>query len=220
MDFDFRFAASILPELLQGLWVTVQATAMGFTIAIVLGLAVAIVRRTRLWPLRALLRVYVEVMRGTPLLVLLYFLFFVLPDVGIVLPSLVVGVIGIGAYYSGYTAEVFRAGIASVDQGQWDAATAVSLPRAHTWRTIVLPQALRAIAPSLGNYANQMFKDSAILAAITVLELLFRAKRIGSSTFQYVEPLTMAGLLFLVISIPTALAIRRLERRLHAPQRG
>jgi polar amino acid transport system permease protein len=214
MTWDNEFALSILPDLLSGLWITIQATMAGIAIALVLGLVVAVIRFLRIPALSALFGLYVHFIRGTPLLVQAYAAFFILPDFGIVLSPLITGITVLGINYSAYTAEVYRSGIEDVDKGQWEAATALSLPARPTWTRIVLPQAVRSIVPVLGNYWIQMFKDSAILSAITMAELLYVGQTIGSSEFRYLEPLTLVGVLFLAVSYPASVLIRRLERHL------
>lgn len=209
-----EFAVAILPALLRGLWTTVQITVAGTAIALVVGLVFAVVRFPRVPVLSQVFDFIVLFIRGTPLLVQAYMAFFVLPMYGIRLSALTTGIIVIGLNYSAYTAEVYRSGIEDLPKGQWEAATALSLPARATWTRIVLPQAVRGIIPVLGNYFIQMFKDSAILSAITVMELLAVARQIGSSNFRYVEPLTIAGLLFLLVSYPASRFIGRLERRL------
>jgi polar amino acid transport system permease protein len=161
---------------------------------------------------------YVQFVRGTPLLVQAYTAFFVLPAYGLRLSALATGILVMGVNYSAYCAEVYRAGIEDVPSGQWEAATALSLPAPTTWGRVILPQAIRSVVPVLGNYLVQMFKDSAVLAAITVFELLNAAQSIGSSSFRYLEPLTLAGLLFFLVSFPASHFFRTLERRL-APTR-
>ncbi|MGH3518328.1 MAG: ectoine/hydroxyectoine ABC transporter permease subunit EhuD [Haloechinothrix sp.] len=214
MKWDNEFALSILPELFNGLLVTLQVTFAGIAIALVIGLVVAVVRYVRIPVLSHVFNFYVQFVRGTPLLVQAYTVFFILPDYGLTLSPLLTGIIVMGVNYSAYTAEVYRAGIEGVDKGQWEASTALSLPSRATWTRIVLPQAVRTIVPMQGNYLIQMFKDSAILFAITVIELLGAAQTIGSSNFRYLEPLTLAALLFLAISYPASVLVRRLERRL------
>ena len=211
---DWAFAWDILPDLLRGLWVTVQATAVGIVIAMVLGLVLAIARRSTIkvisWPVAA----FVEFVRGTPLLVQLFFLFYVLPTTfDVVLSGFVTGALGLGIHFACYTSESYRAGIESVDRGQWEAATAVNLNAATTWTKVVLPQAIPTVIPALGNYLVAMLKDAPLLSTITVLELLAEAKRIQSVTFRPTEAFTMAGVLFLAVSIPSATLVRFLERR-------
>jgi polar amino acid transport system permease protein len=211
---SWDYVGDIMPQLLDGLWITVQATLLGSLVAFVLGLVWAIALRSPTrwvtWPVGAV----VEFVRNTPLLVQLFFLFFVLPSWGLSFGALTTGVIGLGLHYSTYTAEVYRAGIDAVPEGQWEAATALSLPRGRTWVAVILPQAFRRVVPALGNYVIAMFKDTPMLSAITVGDMLFEANSIGATTFDYMEPITVVGVLFIVISYPTSVLLRVLERRL------
>lgn len=213
MIWDNAFAISIIPELLWGLLTTVQITVVGMAIAAALGLVVAVFRYLRIPVLSRVLGALVYFIRGTPLLVQAFFVFYVLPEYGIAMSALATGIIVIGVNYSAYTAEVYRSGIEGVPAGQWEASTALNLPRARTWTAIILPQAVRRVVPLLGNYLVQMFKDSAILSAITVYELMSVAKAIGQSDFRYIEPFTLAALLYLIVSVPCTLILRRLEIR-------
>lgn len=213
MIWDNAFAISIIPDLLRGLVTTVQITFAGMAIAAALGLVVAVFRYLHIPVVSQVLGFLVYFIRGTPLLVQAFFVFYVLPEYGITMSALVTGIIVIGVNYSAYTAEVYRSGIEGVPAGQWEASTALNLPRGRTWTRIVLPQAIRRVVPLLGNYLIQMFKDSAILSAITVYELMSVAKAIGQSEFRYIEPFTIAALLFLIVSVPCTLVLRRLEIR-------
>ena len=214
MIWNWEFAASILPEILRGLGVTLLAVALGMAIALVLGLVWTIARRSQrrviAWPVTG----FVEFVRSTPLLVQLFFLFYVLPTIGIVLSPLVAGVLALGIHYSCYTSEVYRAGINAIPSGQWEAAKALNFSRWQTYRYVILPQAIPPIIPALGNYLIAMFKDAPLLSAITVLEILQRAKIIGSETFRYLEPFTIVGVIFLILSLLSGLAVNHLERRL------
>lgn len=209
---DWGFAWSILPELGLGLLVTLQATVLGSLVAFSLGLVFALLLRGPAavrWPVRGL----IELVRSTPLLVQVLFLFFVLPDFGVVLSTLQVGVIALGLHYATYTADVYRAGIDAVPAGQWEAARALSLPPGRTWTRVILPQAVPRVLPALGNHVISMFKETPLLIAIGVLDIVGRAREVGGGTFRYVEAYTLAGLLFLALSYPAALLVRRLERR-------
>ena len=217
MVWNWHFSAHILPGLLSGLLVTVELTLAGSAGAMVLGLVWAMIRRKGLPVLSPLVRLVIEFVRGTPLLVQAYFLFYVFPNYGITLPALATGMITLAINYSAYTAEVYRAGIESVPRGQWEAAGALNLPARRLWQAIVIPQALRAVLPALGNYVIAMFKDSAILSVITVPEVMSHAVSIGSSTFRYLEPFTIAGILYFAVSYPSVRLIRSAERRLAAP---
>ncbi len=214
MIFDWGYAWDIAPRLAEGLLVTIQATAIGMVVALTLGLVLALLRRSRYallaWPAGAL----VEFVRSTPLLVQIYFLFYILPDAGLRLSPLTTGVLALGLHYAAYCSEVYRAGFESVPRGQWEAATALNLGRWRTMKDIVIPQAIPPIVPALGNYLVAMFKDTPLLSAITVVEVLQAAKLIGAETFRYVEPLTLVGVLFLVLSLLSAAAIRWVEARL------
>lgn len=216
--FDWGFIWQILPDLLGGLVVTIEATFAGFAVAAVLGLLMALGRRTEnrwiSYPIGGL----VEFVRSTPLLVQLFFFFFVLPRYGIRLPPFVVGTFVLGLHYGTYTSEVYRAGIDAIERGQWEAATALNFSPTYTWTGIILPQAIPPMIPALGNYLVAMFKESAQLAAITVTELLLTARAIGTQEFRFLEPITMVGLLYFLVSYPSALLVQRLEAR-YARQR-
>lgn len=210
---DWEYAARCLPVLLRGLVVTMEATFLGMALALALGLVWAALGRTSSLALRGLARSVVEVVRSTPLLVQLYFLFYVLPETGLRFSPLVTGVLGLGLHYSAYLAEVYRAGIDAVPQGQWEAASVLGVSRRRTFVSIILPQALRPMIPVLGNYLVAMFKDTPLLSAITVLELLSRAKLLGAAEFRYLEPLTLVGVLLLITSLGASRLVLELEHR-------
>lgn len=211
---DWEFAWRILPELLRGLVITVQATLLGMTLALVLGLLWAMLQRSHVRGAARATRIVVDFIRNTPLLVQIYFLFYVMPDLGLTLAPLATGILALGLHYSAYTAEIYRAGLDGVPPGQWEAAAALDLSAAQTFRHVVLPQAIPPIVPALGNRFIALFKDTPMLSAITVVELLQRAKIIGSDSFRYLEPITLVGLLFLLLSLVSAWAVQRLENRL------
>jgi polar amino acid transport system permease protein len=210
---DWNYAISILPALLRGLQVTLVATVLGSLLAFVLGLVFAVILRGRVPVVDPLLRGFIELWRSTPLLVQAYLIYQVLPDAGITLNSLTAGILALGLHYACYTSEVYRAGIEAVPRGQWEAATALSLPRHRVWLGVVLPQAIPRVVPALGNYVISMFKEVPLLLAIGLVEVVTAANQITAQTFRPVEPFTMAGILFLLISYPASLLVRRLERR-------
>ncbi|WP_114855118.1 ectoine/hydroxyectoine ABC transporter permease subunit EhuD [Brachybacterium sp. YJGR34] len=208
---SWEHAAAALPALLEGFKVTLLATLLGTLIAVVLGLVVAIVRRTAPRILSLPVTGAVEFIRMTPLVVQLVFANLVLSQF---FETLTIGIWVLGIHYTTYMAEVYRAGIDSVAKGQWEAATALSLPRARTWRAIVIPQAVRNTLPALGNYAISMFKETPFLIVIFISEMVNQAQNYGANTYRYTEPITMAGLIFLAASYPMSLLIRRLEKKL------
>ncbi|MFI8995374.1 ectoine/hydroxyectoine ABC transporter permease subunit EhuD [Streptomyces sp. NPDC053542] len=214
MNWNWNAVGDFMPMFLHGLLVTLEALALGSLIAFVLGLVWAMAQRSEhavvRWPVVGI----TEFIRNTPLLVQLFFLYYVLPEWGITLSALTTGVIGLGLHYSTYTAEVYRAGIDGVPVGQWEAATALSLPRMRTWGAVILPQAIRRVVPALGNYVVAMLKDTPMIFVIGVLEMLGEARQFSSQTFQTIEPYTVVGLAFIVIAYPASLLLRALERRL------
>jgi polar amino acid transport system permease protein len=216
MNWDWAWTKDFSPELFTtGLKVTVQITLLGAIVAFTLGLVLALLRRSSIAWVSTPTRWFIEFVRSTPLLVQLFFLYYVVPGtLGIKASALVTGVIGLGVHYACYTSEVYRAGIDGVPKGQWEAATALNLPRSRTWTSVILPQAIRKVLPALGNYLVAIFKESPQLSIITVLDVMGFAQDLGSERFRYLEPLTLAGLFFLVLAIPSSILIRRLERRL------
>lgn len=213
MEWDWTYVREILPDLARGVVVTVQATLMGSMVAMILGLLVAVARRSSNRLIAVPINVANDFIRGTPLLVQLYFLFFMLPDIGILLSPLTAGVIGLGVHYSAYTSEVYRAGIDNVSRGQWEAAKAVNLTLSETWRHVILPQAIPPMIPALANYIVAMFKETPLLMAITVVELMNAARSVANESYRYLEPMTLVGVFFLIVSVPAVMMLRYLERR-------
>ena len=205
------FALSILPILGIGLVVTIEATVLGFAVALVVGLGLALLRRSRLRAIAWPAGMVIEFIRDTPLLVQLYFLYFVLPDYGITLPAFATGVFALGLQYSAYTSEVYRAGLDAVPNGLWEAALALNMSRTRTYQVVIIPQAIPRILPALGNYLVSMMKDTPVLSTVTVAEMLNLANVIGDRTFRYLVPLSMVGLIFLLLTMICTAGLRRLE---------
>ncbi|MDQ0748703.1 ectoine/hydroxyectoine ABC transporter permease subunit EhuD [Streptomyces afghaniensis] len=214
MKWDWSAVSGFMPQFWEGLLVTLQILALGSLISFALGLVWALLMRVPsrwvTWPLG----VVTEFVRNTPLLVQLFFLFYVLPEWGLTFSALATGVFAIGLHYSTYTMQVYRAGIEAVPVGQWEAATALNLPLRRTWTAVILPQAVRRVVPALGNYVISMLKDTPMVMAITVLELLGQARLYSQEHFQFTEPLTVIGVAFILISYLASLLMRALERRL------
>ncbi|MGR9258557.1 ectoine/hydroxyectoine ABC transporter permease subunit EhuD [Rhizobium leguminosarum] len=213
MEWDWEFAWKILPKLIDGVKITVYASILASIVALLLGLALAIAMRSAHPIVASAVRACIEFIRGTPLLVQLYFTFYVLPDVGIYLSPLMAGVLTLGIHYSSYTSEVYRAGIDNVDRGLWEASTALNLTRTQTWRHVIIPQAVPPMVPVLGNYIVAMFKETPLLSMITVIELMGQARIIANINYRYLEPMTLVGIFFLTISIPSVIALNYMERR-------
>jgi polar amino acid transport system permease protein len=210
---DWTVVEEFMPRFWDGVLVTLQALVIGSLLAFALGLVWAIAQRSTLvwvrWPVTAV----TEFIRNTPLLVQLFFLFYVIPEWGPSMSPLTTGIIGLGLHYSTYTAEVYRAGIEGVPAGQWEAATALSMPKVRTWTAVILPQAIRRVVPALGNYVVSMLKDSPLIAVIGAFEMLGEAQAFSNETFT-TEALTVVGVAFILIAYPASLLLRVLERRL------
>jgi polar amino acid transport system permease protein len=218
---DGSYALDTVPELLAAFFqATLVLTVLGTIIGASLGLVFAIVRWTKVPVLSQATWAFIEFIRGTPVIIQLIFLFYVLPDIGLTMSPMTTAAVGFGVHYACYYAEVYRAGITAVPVGQWEASTAVHLSRSRTWRRVILPQAIRNVLPSLGNYAIALFKETPYAGLITVLEMVRQAKEIGSITGEYLEPFTLAGMIFLAASYTTALLVRRLERHLETSPRA
>lgn len=215
-EWDWAFLAAQAPGLLAAAPLTVGAALAAFAIAAVLGLPLALAREARSPWLRRPAGAAAEFVRRTPLLVQIYVVYYALPGWGLTLPALTAGVLTLGLHYATYLAEVYRAGLASVPAGQRDACRALGLSRWTGFRRVILPQALVPVAPALGNHLIMLFKETPLLSAIAVVELLQRAKIVGAMTFRYTEVITTVGLIFLAVSLASAWALRRLERRLGA----
>ncbi|MER6069459.1 ectoine/hydroxyectoine ABC transporter permease subunit EhuD [Streptomyces puniciscabiei] len=214
MKWDWNAVSDFMPDFWQGLLVTLEAVALGSLLSFTLGLVWTLLMRTPSRWVRWPVGVVTEFVRNTPLLVQLFFLFYVLPEWGVTFSALTTGVFAIGLHYSTYTMQVYRAGIEAVPAGQWEAATALNLPRRRTWTVVILPQAIRRVVPALGNYVIAMLKDTPMLMTITVLDMLGRARLFSQQHFQFTEPLTVIGVAFILISYLASLLMRALERRL------
>lgn len=206
----------VLPLLLRGFGVTIAAALAGLVIALALGLVLALVRRAGPAPLRLAAAAVVEFVRSTPLLVQLFFLYYALPLGGVRVGPFATGALGLGLHYAAYLSEVYRTGIDSVPRGQWECAQALGFRPFALWTRVILPQAARPVLPAIGNYAVAMFKETPLLSSITIVEMLGAARIYGSRTGRYLEPITLAGLLFLAVSLIAAWLLHRGERRLRA----
>ncbi|MDR0810139.1 MAG: ectoine/hydroxyectoine ABC transporter permease subunit EhuD [Gemmobacter sp.] len=215
MSFDWKweFTWAILPRLLAATLNTLMAAGIGYAIALVVGLALALGQRSGSRALTLALREFIEFVRSTPLVLQIFFIFYVGPQFGITLSPWVSGMLAIGLHYSAYLSEVYRAGIEAVPRGQWEACRALNMSTRDTYRRIVIPQALPASIPGMGNYLVGIFKDTPMLSVIGVAELMQAANSIGSETYRFLEPYTMVGVIFLAISLPVAGLVHLLEAR-------
>lgn len=218
--FDFRGALNYLPDLLRGARVSVELTVSVMALSLVFGLIIALARLARLRAVRVAATFYVEVVRGTPCMLQLFYIYFVLPAFGINIPPFAAGVVGLTLNYSAYLSEVYRAGIQAVARGQVEAALALGMSRGLMMRLVILPQAIRIVVPPLGNYFISLFKDTALASTITVKELIFSGQIIAATNFQYFTIFTIAGAIYLALSYPGSLGVQYLERRMRIGYRG
>lgn len=210
-----------LPRLLQATQNTVLLTLISMPMAALFGLALALMRtsgsRFLSWPAT----LYIEVIRGTPLLVQLYFIYFTLPEIGVSMgwdfltfDNFAVGVMCLAGNYAAYEAEIHRAGLQAVERGQREAAAALGLSRLQTFWYIVLPQSLRITVPPMINDLVAMLKDSCLVSIIGVQELLNVALSIGKSNFEVPKLLAEAAIMYLLLSLPCSLFGRWVERKM------
>jgi polar amino acid transport system permease protein len=212
--FDFRGSVDYLPDLLRGALISIELTGCVMLASLVLGLIIALMRLSHSRTLRILSGIYVEVVRGTPALLQLFYIYFVLPAVGIRFEPFTAGVIGLSINYSAYLSEVYRAGIEAVPRGQVEASQALGMSRRLMMRLIILPQAIRVVVPPLGNYFISLFKDTSLVSIVTVRELMFTGQIIASTNFQYFTIFTIIGIIYLSLSYPSSLFVKYLERRM------
>ena len=211
MEWRWDFTFEILPRMLWATLNTLLAAGIGYAIALVIGLLFLLGQRTPYAALNMAVRECVEFIRSTPLLVQLFFVYFVGPQFGVELSAWTSAMVTIGLHYGTYLSEVYRGGLEAVPAGQWEACRALNMGVGRTYYRIVLPQALPASLPGMGNYLVGIFKDAPMLSTIGVAELMHTANALGAETYRYLEPYSMVGVLFLIISIPTAAWLRKFE---------
>ncbi|PBB58181.1 ABC transporter [Mesorhizobium loti] len=213
MNFDLAFALEIVPLVLHGIGNTLLVAILSFIGASVLGFFWEMLRRSHR-VIRPITQFIIDAIRSIPVLVQIYFIFFVLPVYGVVLPAMFAGVFGLSFYFSGYMAEVFKAGIEAVPAGQGEAAQSLGLDRRDTVVFVIAPQMLRNVAAPLGSYAVSILKSTPILSVIAVPEMLGSALDVASNTYRFAEPMFVVGVLFLVLALVAVALIGRLERYL------
>jgi polar amino acid transport system permease protein len=210
----FTDMREFLPILLQGVWLTIVVTFGSLILSTLLGMVWALMRVSPVRALQQLAKAIVNGIRGIPILVQLFYIYFVMPEFGVTLTALQASIIGLGIAYSAYQAENFRAGIEAIDKGQIEASESLGMGWALMMRRVVLPQAVKIILPPYGNIMIMMLKDSSQASTITVAELTLKGQLIASSTFKYTSVLTMVAVLYLVMSVPLILFVGWLERRM------
>ena len=217
-EWRWDFAIEILPNMLWATLNTILAAGIGYAIAAIVGLLFLLGQRTPIKIVNMFNREIVEFIRSTPLLIQLFFVYFVLPQFGITLSAWVCGMITIGLHFGTYLSEVYRGALEGVPKTQWEACRALNFSTFYTYRKIVLPQAFPIAIPGMGNYLVGIFKDTPLLSTIGVAELFHAATAVGGYHYRYLEPYTIVGIIFLTLSIPAAIWIRKIEKNVNLAQ--
>jgi len=217
-EWRWDFAIEILPNMLWATLNTILAAGIGYAIAAIMGLIFLLGQRTPIKIVNIINREIVEFIRSTPLLIQLFFVYFVLPQFGITLSAWVCGMITIGLHFGTYLSEVYRGALEGVPKTQWEACRALNFTTFYTYRRIVLPQAFPIAIPGMGNYLVGIFKDTPLLSTIGVAELFHAATAVGGYHYRYLEPYTIVGIIFLTLSIPAAIWIRKIEKNVNLAQ--
>ncbi len=213
MEKFWRDTIEFLPILMNGVALTIIVTLGSLLLSTLLGMVWALMRVSGIGLLSGFSASLINVIRGIPIIVLLFYLYFVMPEFGLTLSALQAAILGLGIAYSAYQAENFRAGIEAIDKGQIEAAQAIGMSWWLTMRRVVLPQAVRIVLPPYGNIMIMMLKDSSQASTITVAELALQGKLIASSTFKNTSVFTLVALMYLTMSIPLILLVRHFEKR-------
>ncbi|MDE5454353.1 ABC transporter permease subunit [Bradyrhizobium sp. CSA112] len=213
MQAFWRDTVEFLPILMSGVALTIIVTIGSLLLSTTLGLVWALMRVSGVGVLTGFSAGLINVIRGIPIIVLLFYLYFVMPELGLTLTALQAAILGLGIAYSAYQAENFRAGIEAIDKGQIEAAQAIGMGWWQTMRRVVLPQAVKIVLPPYGNIMIMMLKDSSQASTITVAELALQGKLIASSTFKNTSVFTLVALMYLTMSIPLILLVRHFEKR-------
>ena len=220
MDAEWKwdFAYQILPKMLWATLNTIMAAGIGYAIAVVVGMLFLLGQRTPYKFVNIIVREIVDFIRSTPLLIQLFFVYFVGPQFGIALSAWMSAMITIGLHFGTYLSEVYRGALEGVPKSQWEACRALNFSAIYTYKRIIFPQAFPIAIPGMGNYLVGIFKDTPLLSTIGVAELFHAATAVGGYHYRYLEPYTMVGIIFLILSIPAAMGIRKLERTVNKAQ--
>ncbi|HLT55784.1 MAG TPA: ectoine/hydroxyectoine ABC transporter permease subunit EhuD [Bacillota bacterium] len=218
MKWNWETFFDALPFILPGLGVTVGLTFACYLFALVFGFFWTFLRRIPIRTINWTVTWVMEFIRSTPPLVQLFFIYYawpMIPGIGVTLSPFTSAILGLGIHFSTYIGEIYRSGIESVEKGQWEAAKALNFSTVDKWRKIILPQAIPPTIPMLGNYLIIMFKEVPLASTIGVAGILLMANTYGARNWAYLEPLTIVGIIFLLLSYPSAILINKLEKRMN-----
>jgi His/Glu/Gln/Arg/opine family amino acid ABC transporter permease subunit len=211
-DFDFDIIWTTWPILRDATWISIELFVLSLIFATVVGLVVALMRMSKIAPLRWFAAIYVWIFRGLPALVILFFAFFWLGN-NLGLTPFQSAILGLGVSSGAYKAEIIRAGLLAVDRGQYEASEALGFTKAHYMRRIIIPQGIRVMVPNYVSNSTLLFKSTSLATVIGLNELTGRARQLANSTFQPIEILAAAGVIYLVVTSLMTLSQNFIERR-------
>ncbi|MCA6113059.1 amino acid ABC transporter permease [Bradyrhizobium cenepequi] len=211
MTWDWSFVVKILPQLMDGVWYTILVTIASSAIALIGGLLLAILESVSTTLGRSFVRFWLELFRGVPTLVLLYFAFYVLPEAGVTLPAIPIGIVVLGVVYAAYCSEVYRGSLITIPSELRDACVALHLSSFITWQRVLVPLMIKRSIPALLNYVLGMFRETAVLFAIGVPVLMGEANVVGYENFRYLEPFTVAGVIYIGMNLPFLYLLSRFK---------
>lgn len=215
IGWTWRTVFDVFPLIFEAMWTVLGLTIASFLFALLFGVVWTVLRRVPFKPLNWLVVFMMNFIRSTPPLVQLLFIYFAwpqIPYIGATLSPVQSAIVGLGVHFSTYISEIYRSGINDVKEGQWEAATALNLSRWQKWTKVILPQAIPPVIPMLGNYLIIMFKEIPLTLAVGVAGMVAVAQSYGAQNFEFIEPLTLVGFFFLVLSYPSAMFVRWLEK--------
>lgn len=216
-SFEFGWVGEALPMLYSATFLTLQILLWSAILSLVIGLVAGQMLMSRFAPVRILARVYVDFFRLTPILFQIVAIFFLLPILlNISVPAFTSGVIALSFNYGAFFAEIFRAGVQSLDKGQWEAAESMGIPHLLMLRRIIYPQATRRMLPPIGSMLVSLTKDTSLVSVIGVAELFNTAQSLGAQTFRQIEVLLLVSVVYLAINLPLARYAERLNRKVNS----
>jgi len=213
MTLDFSAIVPYLHMLLAGAKVTIQASFLSVFFGALLGIFIGALRVVPLAPVRSIAATYIYIIRGTPLLIQLFLIYFGLPSLGLNLPAFTAGIIGLSINSSGYVGEIVRGGIEAVPKGQWEASKVLGLSYLKTMRFIILPQAIRNMLPAIGNEFVTLIKESSLLSTLAITELTMVGQQVRSVTYASFETFIVVGIIYLVLTSVTSFSLQYVEKK-------
>lgn len=213
MDFDFSLVLPKMNVFMAGTLVTIETSVLSLLIGVSLGIIVGVLRVVPFKPIQSVAATYIYIIRGTPTLTQLFFIYFGLPAVGLNLSAMAAGVVGLSMNTAGYMGEIVRGGIEGIPRGQWEAGQVLGLSYAKTMRFLILPQAIRNMLPAFGNEFVTLIKSSSLLSTLAITELTMVGQQVRSVTYASFETFIVVGAIYLLLTSVTSMGLRYVEKR-------